>query len=90
MNKKEIEKLKNKLISFKKDVYIEISNSLQFHTTIENAQIIVSNEKLFITDGEEKDFIIELHYLDSIEEDGDITILNLYNEIKITNYAIII
>lgn len=85
MNKGEIERLKNKLISFrKKDVYIEISNSLQFHTTIENAQIIMSHQKLFITDGKEKDFIIELHYLDSLEEDGNITILNLYNEIKVT------
>lgn len=85
MNKEEIEKLKIKLMSFRdKDVYIEISNSLQFHTTIEKAQIIVSNEKIFITDGKEKDFIIELHYLDSLEEDGNITILNLYNEIKVT------
>jgi len=85
MNKEEIERLKNKLIDFKnKDVYIEISNALQFHTTIKNVQIIVSNEKLFITDGNEKDFIIELHYLDSIEENGNMTILNLYNELKIT------
>lgn len=85
MNKEEIEKLKNKLISFRdKDVYIEISNSIQFHTTIENAQIIVSNQKLFITDGKEKDFIIGLHYLDNLEEDGNITYLNLYNEIRIT------
>ena len=85
MNKEEIERLKNKLISFKdKDVYIEISNSIHFHTTIENAQIIVSNQKLFITDGKEKDFIIELHYLDSLEEDGNTTYLKLYNEIRIT------
>ncbi len=85
MNKEEIEKLKNKLTSFKdKDVYIEISNALQCHLTIENAQIIVSNEKLYITDGKEKDFIIELHYVDSIKEDGNTTFLNLYNDLKIT------
>ena len=85
MNKEEIERLKNKLKEFKnKDVYIEFSNAIQFHTTIENVQIIVSNNKLFITDGKEKDFIIKLHYLDSLEEDGNTTILNLYNELKIT------
>lgn len=85
MNKEEIERLKNKLEEFKnKDVYVETSKAIGFHTTIENAQIIVSNNKLFITDGKEKDFIIELHYLDSLEEDGNTTILNLYNELKIT------
>ena len=68
MNKEEIEKLKNKLADFEnQDIYIEINNAIQYYTTIHNAKIIISNQKLIISNGDNKDFIIELQYLDNVD-----------------------
>lgn len=50
MNNEIIEELKQKMIDFQnEDVYIELENSMQYHTTIKNAKIIVSDEKLIIS-----------------------------------------
>lgn len=85
MNDEIIEELKQKMIDFQnEDVYIELENAIQNHTTIKNAKIIVSDEKLIISDEKEKDFIIELHYLDEIEISNNTVYLELTNDIRIT------
>ena len=85
MNNEIIEELKQKMIDFQnEDVYIELENSIQYHTTIKNAKIIVSDEKLIISNEKEKDFIIELHYLDDIEISDNTVYLELTNDIRIT------
>lgn len=85
MNKEEIEKLKEKMKEFEKhNIYIELEESMQYHTTIYNASIIVSDEKLIISDKKEQDFIIELHYLDDIEENGNTIYLSMSNNLRIT------
>ena len=85
MNKEEIKKLKEKMKEFEnQDVFIKLENAIQYHTTINNAKIIVSDEKLIISDEQVQDFIIELHYLEKLEEDGNTIYLNMSNELRIT------
>ena len=66
------------------DVFIKLENAIQYHTTINNAKIIVSDEKLIISDEKEQDFIVELHYLEEIAENGNTIYLELSNDLKIT------
>lgn len=85
MNNEEIEKLKNKITEFKgQDVFIALQQSIQYHTTIYKAKVIISNEKLIISDEENQDFIIELHFLEKVNIDGNIIDLEMSNDIKIT------
>lgn len=85
MNDEIIKELKQKMIDFQnEDVYIELENAIQYHTTIKNAKIIVSDEKLIISNEKEKDFIIELHYLYDIEISDNTVYLELTNDIRIT------
>ena len=85
MNTEEIKKLKEKIKEFEnQDVFIKLENAIQYHTTINNAKIIVSDEKLIISDEQVQDFIIELHYLEKLEEDGNTIYLNMSNELRIT------
>lgn len=85
MNTEEIKKLKEKMKEFEnQDIFIKLENAIQFHTTINNANIIVSDEKLIVSDEQEQDFIIELHYLEKLEEDGNTIYLNMSNELRIT------
>ena len=85
MNTEEIQKLKEKMREFEnQNTYIEIEQSIQYHTIINNASIIVSDEKLIISDKKEQDFIIELHYLDEVEKNGNTIYLEMSNNLRIT------
>ena len=85
MNNEEIEEIKQKMTEFEdEDVYIELENAIQYYFTIHNARIIVSDEKLIISNKKEKDFILELHYLSSIEINDNTVYLEMSNNIKIT------
>ena len=85
MNTEEIQKLKEKIKKLEnQDVYIELEQSIQYHTTINKAKIIVSDEKLIISDEKEQDFIVELHYLEEIAENGNTIYLELSNDLKIS------
>ena len=85
MNNEEIEKLKNKIIEVQgQDVFIALQQSIQYHTTICKAKIIISNEKLIISDEKNQDFIIELQFLEKVNIDGNIIDLEMSNFIKIT------
>lgn len=85
MNTEEIQKLKEKIKKLEnQDVCIELEQSIQYHTTINKAKIIVSDEKLIISDEKEQDFIVELHYLEEIAENGNTIYLELSNDLKIT------
>ncbi len=81
----EIDKIRKKIKELEnEDVYIEIEGALQFHITIENAKILVSSEKIFITNEKNQDIIVELHYLDTVEINNDTIYLEMSNDIKIT------
>ena len=85
MNKEEIENLKNKLLDFEnKNVYIELQEAIQYHTTIHNAKILISDEKIFISNGKEQDFIVELHYLSDVNIENKVIYLEMWNDLKIT------
>ena len=85
MNTEEIKKLKEKMKEFEnQDIFIKLENAIQYHTTINNAKIIVSDEKLIVSDEQEQDFIIELHYLEKLEEDGNTIYLEMSNDLTIT------
>lgn len=85
MNKEQIEQLKSKIVEFQnQDVFIEIQQSIQYYITIYKAKIIVSNEKLIISDERNQDFIIELQYLEDIDIDDNTIDLEMSNFIKIT------
>ena len=85
MNKEEIKKLKEKMKEFEnQDIFIKLENAIQYHTTINNAKIIVSDEKLIISGEKEQDFIVELHYLEEIEENGNTIYLVMSNDLTIT------
>lgn len=85
MNKEEIKKLKEKMKEFEnQDIFIKLENAIQYHTTINNASIIVSDEKLIVSDEQEQDFIIELHYLEELEEDGNTIYIEMSNDLTIT------
>lgn len=85
MNKEEIQKLKNKITEYEnQDIFIKIEKSIQYHTTIYNAKIIVSDQKLIISDGKEQDFIVELFYLDNVKTEDNEILLELANDINIS------
>lgn len=85
MNKEEIEKLKSKIVEYEnQDVFVKLENSIQYHTIIKKCKIIVSQQKLIISDNEKQDFIIELFYLESIKIDGNTIYLDMSNDIEIT------
>lgn len=85
MNTEEIKKLKEKIKEFEnQDVFIKLENAIQYHTTINNAKIIVSDEKLIVSDEQEQDFIIELHYLEELEENENTIYLVMSNDLTIT------
>lgn len=85
MNKELIEKLKEKSREFEnQDIYIELENSIQYYITIRNAKMIVSDEKLIISDGGQQDFIVELHYLDDLEITDKTIYIEMSNDINIT------
>ena len=85
MNTEKIKKLKEKMEEFEnQDIFIKLENAIQYHTTINNANIIVSDEKLIVSDEQEQDFIIELHYLEELEEDGNTIYIEMSNDLTIT------
>ena len=85
MNKELIEKLRDKIIEYQgQNVFVKIENSIQYHTTICNAQIIISDQKLVISDSKQQDFIIELYYLEDVKIEGNSIYLELSNDLNIT------
>lgn len=85
MNKGLIEKLRDKIAEYQnQDVFVKLENSVQFYTTICNAQIIISDQKLVISDSKQQDFIIELYYLEDVKIEGNSIYLGLSNDLNIT------
>ena len=85
MNKELIEKLRDKIAEYQgQNVFVKIENSIQYHTTICNAQIIISDQKLVISDSKQQDFIIELYYLEDVKIEGNSIYLELSNDLNIT------
>lgn len=81
----EIEKIRSKIREFEnEDIYVEVEGALQYNVTIKNAKTLISNQKIFITNEKEQDFIIELYYLDFVEIENNSLIMNMLNDIKIT------
>ena len=85
MNKELIEKLRDKITEYQgQDVFVKLENSIQFYTTICNAQIIISDQKLILSDSKQQDFIIELYYLEDVKIEGNSIYLELSNDLNIT------
>jgi len=96
MKEKEIvEKIKNKVEEFQNcEVYVEFENAIQYNTTIKNCKIIVSDQKLILSDEKNKDLIIELYYISELEVhestikmimENDLTIIPVINKIDLPN-----
>lgn len=85
MNKEEIQKLKTKILEYQgQDVFVKLENAIQFYTTIYNAQVIISDQKLIISDQKQQDFIVELFYIEDVKIDGNSIYLELSNDLNIT------
>lgn len=85
MNKELIEKLRDKIAEYQgQNVFVKIENSIQYHTTICNAQIIISDQKLVISDQKKQDFIVELFYIEDVKIEGNSIYLGLSNDLNIT------
>lgn len=85
MNKGLIEKLRDKIAEYQnQDVFVKLENSVQFYTTICNAQIIISDQKLVISDQKKQDFIVELFYIEDVKIEGNSIYLQLSNDLNIT------
>lgn len=84
MNKEQVKLLKEKMTQFEnKDVFIKIENAIQYYTTVYNAKIIMSQQKLIISDEKQQDFILELFYIDNIKIEGNAVCIELSNDINI-------
>ncbi len=84
MNKELIEKLRDKIAEYQgQDVFVKLENSIQFYTTICNAQIIISDQKLVISDQKKQDFIVELFYIEDVKIEGNSIYLQLSNDLNI-------
>lgn len=84
MNKGLIEKLRDKIAEYQgQDVFVKLENSVQFYTTICNAQIIISDQKLVISDQKKQDFIVELFYIEDVKIEGNSIYLQLSNDLNI-------
>lgn len=81
----DIERIRSKIKEFEnEDIYVEVEGALQYNIIIKDAKILISNQKIFITNEKEQDFIIELYYLDFVEIENNSLIMNMLNDIKIT------
>lgn len=78
------EKILAKIKEFQnQDIYIELGGAIQYNFLIRNAKILVSKQKIFITNEKEQDFIIELYYLKNIVIEEYTIYLQMLNDIKI-------
>lgn len=85
MDKELIDKLRNKILEYQgQDVFVKLENAIQFYTTIYNAQVIISDQKLIISDQKQQDFIVELFYIEDVKIDGNSIYLELSNDLNIT------
>ncbi len=86
MKEKEIvEKIKNKVEEFQNcEVYVEFENAIQYNTTIKNCKIIVSDQKLILSDEKNKDLIIELYYISELEVHESTIKMIMENDLTIT------
>lgn len=86
MKEKEIiETIKNKIEEFQdSEVYVEFENAIQYQTTIKNCKIIVSDQKLILSDEEKKDLIIELYYISELEVYESTIKMIMENDLTIT------
>lgn len=85
MNRDIIEKLRSKLTELEnQDVFVKLENSIQYYTTIKHCKIIISDQKLIISDSQQQDFIVELYYLEDVEIDSSTLYLKMSNDIEIT------
>lgn len=86
MKEKEIvEKIKTKVEEFQNsEVYVEFENAIQYNTTIKNCKIIVSDQKLILSNEENKDLIIELYYISDLEIYESTIKMVMENDITIT------
>lgn len=76
--------LKNKIKEFQnKEVCIEIEDAIQYQLIIKDSKIILSNQKLIISDEDKNDFIVELHYLDNTKIEENTIKLIMYNDLTI-------
>ena len=85
MNKAEVSQLKVKFEDFDNaDVYIQLDSAIQFHCIIRQAKVIVSDDKLIISNGQENDIIFELFYLEKIKIEGNNIFMEMSNDLEIT------
>lgn len=86
MKEKEIvEKIKTKVEEFQNsEVYVEFENAIQYNTTIKNCKIIVSDQKLILSNEENKDLIIELYYISDLEIYESTIKMVMENDLTIT------
>lgn len=85
MNKELIDKLRSKIKEFQgQDVFVKLENSIQYYTTITSAQVIVSDQKLVISDQKKQDFIVELFYIEDVKIEGNTIFLEMSNDLNIT------
>lgn len=84
MKKEEFQVLKNKINELNnKDIYIEFQDALEYYITIYKGKILISKNRLFITNQNKIDILIDLSYLDSIKYINNTIILQLWNNLKI-------
>lgn len=84
MNKELIDKLRSKIKEFQgQDVFVKIDNAIQYHTTITSAQVIISDQKLIISDQKQQDFIVELFYIEDVKIEENSIYLELSNDLDI-------
>lgn len=86
MKEKEIiERIKEKIEEFQNsEVYVEIENAIQYQTKIKNCKIIVSDQKLILSDEAKKDLIIELYYISELEIYESTIKMIMENDLTIT------
>lgn len=85
MNKEEVKQLKENIKSLEgQNVLITIDGAIQYHTIINQAKIIASDERLVMSDQHQQDIIIDLMYLEEIEVSENRIEMIMSNAIEIS------
>lgn len=83
MNKEDLKKIEKCLKNFENQItYIEMTGAVNYFIKIRKAKILISREILVISDGKQKNFIIDLFHYDNLKIQNGAVIIEFDNDLN--------
>lgn len=83
MNKEDLKILEKQLKSFENQItYIEMMGAVSYFIKIRKAKILISREMIVISDGSQKNFVLDLFHYDNLKIQNKSVIIEFDNDLK--------